>query len=120
MRKPRNRKPRPEYHAFVFTKHTSSSIKYLLDKLEPHCLFAIAGLEVCPTTKKLHIQGYFYLKNPRTKGMVRKLFPSSHIEPARESPELNFLYCSKENSYSTIGSLSQAVKSWTIPPLRRC
>jgi len=117
MRKPRIRKPRERYYAFVFTNHKFISISEELHSLESHCLFAVAGLELCPKTGKQHLQGYFYLKEPRTKGKARRLLKNVHIEPARECPVKNFLYCTKGNNFRSIGSITTASKSWKSPLL---
>lgn len=117
MRKPRNRKPRQKFSAFVFTNHKFESLDAELKQLIPYCVYVIAGIEVCPNTRKLHLQGYFYLKEPRTEGRARKLLKGIHIEPARDCPARNFLYCAKESNYLSAGSIISAIKSWKAPSL---
>lgn len=117
MRKPRERKTRQKYHAFVFTDHRFYSLYARIQALEPYCLYAVAGLETCPTSGKTHLQGYVYLKDSRTNGKARKLLPKMHIEPARECPASNFLYCSKEDKFISRGSIIQALKAWKKSPM---
>lgn len=117
MRKPRDRKSRQKFHAFVFTDHRLYSLNARLDAIESHCVYALAGIETCPTSGKTHLQGYVYFKDSRTKGKARKLMPHVHIEPARKCPANNFLYCSKENKYASRGSIIQALKAWKLSPM---
>lgn len=114
MRKPRNRKPRPKYYAFAYTNHKFHSIFTELSKLTRKCIYAVVGLEKCPTTNKYHVQGYFFLKEPLTLGKARLLLGSAHIEPARECPAINFMYCTKSKHYESIGSISLASKLWQV------
>lgn len=117
MRKPRDRKTRVKHNAFVFTNHQFDSIASQLKQLIPYCIYVVAGIEFCPTTCKPHLQGYFYLKEPRTEGRARKLVKYMHIEPARDCPARNFLYCTKESNYMSDGSIVTALKSWKAPSL---
>lgn len=112
MRKSRIRKPRDKHYGFVFTNYRFDTVSAELEQLKPYCVYAVAGLEACPLTGKLHIQGYFYLKEPKSRGKARRYLKDVHIEPARECPEKNFLYCTKGNNYLTVGSISDAIIGW--------
>lgn len=58
----------------------------------------VIGLEICPTTKKQHLQMYFRWNNARTWKAIKKDFPDCHIEPARRGITPNVIYCTKENT----------------------
>lgn len=121
MRKQRIRKPRMQHYGFVFTCYRFTSIDDVISRLAPKCKYVVAGLEVCPTTDKHHLQGYLYLEEPRTEGMARRLIKDVHIEPARSGPIENFLYCSKEERYETKGSLISVIEHHMnvgLPPFK--
>lgn len=58
--------------------------------------------ELCPQTKLEHYQGYVEFKRGYTLGTIKTIFKSKeiHIELARESREVNRLYCTKNQSYA--------------------
>lgn len=61
--------------------------------------YIIAQEEVCPETKRQHIQGYIQFKRPVKFTTLQNLLPpGTHIEKARGSPEENRQYCSKLES----------------------
>lgn len=58
------------------------------------------GFEKCPTTGRLHMQGYMYFKNPIIGRNVLGIFESDpHWEQAKGSPQQNITYCSKDNDF---------------------
>jgi len=118
MRKPRIRKERQKFQSFVFTLHQYTSLTAVLQVLKSRCVYAIAGVETCPTTGKKHLQGYFFLKKPATYGRARNYLKKVHIEPAKKCPASNFLYCSKENDYQSTGFIFKAIKAWLPTPLK--
>lgn len=64
------------------------------------------GLEICPTTKKSHYQGWIQFVNPKRLNGVKKIFGTKkiHIEPCRGSEKQNTTYCSKESKYIYFGT----------------
>lgn len=60
------------------------------------CQYAIRGIEVCPSTGRVHLQCYIYYKNPRSFKKVKSKFPGAHIEPAVGGVSKNVEYCSKD------------------------
>lgn len=111
-RKPRNRKPRNTFYAYSYTNFIFDSSLAELAELSKHSIYAVVGLEVCPTTSRYHTQGYFYLRRPLSTGKARRILVTAHIEPARECPATNFLYCTKCRHYDSFGSITQACKLW--------
>lgn len=67
--------------------------------------YIIYGLETCPTTGKMHHQGYVYFKHEKSFTKVTKLLPKCHIEKAFGSPQQNYDYCSKEGTFWEDGQL---------------
>ncbi len=65
------------------------------------CDFMICQLEICPTTKREHWQGYIEFKKEYKLYQVKSLFKEKglHLSNATESRERNILYCSKQKTY---------------------
>lgn len=66
--------------------------------------YAAYGDEVCPTTKREHKQAFVCFSHAMRFVAVKKLFPTSHIEPMRGRLEDNQKYCSKEGQLTEFGS----------------
>lgn len=81
--------------AFCFTDFQSDRIEFWRTVTTSKVRYLILGREVCPTTGRIHLQGYIYFTNPRKFSTVRKSFGGTHIELARGSPADNRIYCAK-------------------------
>lgn len=84
------------YRNFCFTRWNCTPI----DSLPKGINFLIYQLEQCPTTGKLHFQGYAQCEKKIGLNKIKDLFndKSMHIEEARGSAEDNIKYCSKDKS----------------------
>ncbi|AGA18383.1 hypothetical protein [Citataivirus sanlemaris] len=73
---------------------TTSQIRYF-----------VMGRELCPTTGKLHFQGYISYNNAKTFQQTKKWFQLDkiHIAPAKGNDFQNQVYCSKEHLLIEIG-----------------
>lgn len=60
--------------------------------------YLIYQYEMCPTTSKIHLQGYMYFTNPVTFTMLHNNCPNIWIQKAKGSPQQNIDYCSKSAS----------------------
>ncbi len=71
-----------------------------------YCVF---GREVCPSTGRRHLQGYFYVKRKLTmhgvKSMLGDGFGHVHLEPAEGTAVQNREYCTKELDFEEFGVL---------------
>lgn len=66
--------------------------------------FCIAGIESCPTTGRMHVQGYFYSNVALSFTAAKNLLPSgTHIEVAVGSAQENIKYCSKDSRFIQFG-----------------
>lgn len=63
--------------------------------------FTIYSLERCPTTQRLHYQGYSEFTTAITKTAVKKIFdlPDMHLEPAHTDQKSNIKYVTKQDSH---------------------
>ena len=57
------------------------------------------GLEVAPTTKKLHMQGYWETKSDVRMNSFFNELPNTNLECARGTKEQNYMYCSKDGKF---------------------
>lgn len=76
--------------------------------------YFVMGREHCPTTGKLHFQGYISYKNAKTFKQAKNWFKLDkiHIEPAKGNDFDNQTYCSKEMLLIEIGKpLAQGKRS---------
>ena len=64
------------------------------------------GREICPETGRKHIQGYMELESPRRYSTIKKIkgYESAHFEEAKGTYEENIRYCSKEGSFTELGT----------------
>lgn len=67
--------------------------------------YMICGDEVCPETKKQHIQGYVKFKDRRNENFVRRLFPKASVRSCKGTPKQNVTYCSKGGKYHDHGAI---------------
>jgi len=74
---------------------------------EIDCIYHIMGYEVCPTTKRPHIQGFIYFENGKTMNAVKTLFQCKemHLETKRGTFKQASDYCKKENEFYECGVL---------------
>lgn len=90
---------------FVFTLNNYSEEEYsaLIETAHAQAKYYIFGKEVAPSTGTPHIQGYIYWKNGKTIDASRKLLPRrvANHEPAKGTPDQNYIYCSKEGNFET-------------------
>lgn len=60
----------------------------------------VVGLEKCPKTGNLHLQGYVnFAKKERPLNRFSKVFPGIHFEKTKGSEYDNYKYCSKEGDF---------------------
>lgn len=73
---------------------------------ETKCFRFIAwGKEICPKTKKEHLQGYLQTTKTLRFAAIKKLcnYPGLHLEVMMGSFSQNEKYCSKEGRYTKLG-----------------
>ncbi|GBN06555.1 hypothetical protein AVEN_208681-1 [Araneus ventricosus] len=58
----------------------------------------VLGRDSCPDTGCQHLQGFVYFNERQRFLAFKKLFPDSHLEVAKGSPEQNKVYCTKDGN----------------------
>lgn len=77
-------------------------------ELKDNLKFIGYGEEICPTTKKLHHQGFIQLKLKKTLGWLKNNFSSkTNFTIMRGTYEENLKYCSKEGKYLENGEFTK-------------
>lgn len=103
------RKKEAKARSWCFTfypKNETADLKWFINLTQTTQIrYFIMGREICPTTKKLHFQGYISYNNAKTFKQTKKWFQLDkiHLEQARGNDFHNQLYCSKENKLIEIG-----------------
>lgn len=61
------------------------------------------GIETCPSTGRVHHQGFAYAKNTMRLTQWKKILPGAHIESMKGDFRSNERYCSKQTSLVEFG-----------------
>lgn len=60
--------------------------------------YCIYQLEKCPSTARLHVQGYLEYGKPMRVGRIKRLLPGVHLEMREGTRHQAITYCSKEET----------------------
>lgn len=96
-----------QYRNFVFTSYNvSDEFKSLIKNMTVK--YIVYGNEICPTTKKKHLQGYCELETRRTLKSIKKMFLSNelHVEKRKGTSTQASVYCKKDGDYFEKGIMS--------------
>ncbi len=62
------------------------------------------GRETCPTTGRVHLQGWIYFKSMMRKcHVIDMISPTIHVEACKGTPAQNDAYCKKEGEVTQLG-----------------
>nr|CRY97241.1 hypothetical protein [uncultured prokaryote] len=86
----------PTAHArgYIFT-HFNYSDEIEAALLKCGADYGCYGRESCPTTARLHLQGFLFFKNKKKGSALIKQFPGASWRVARADAQDNYKYCSK-------------------------
>ncbi len=114
---------KPKSRGFIFVDYPNITwnrreLEKWLKRFEDiDCDYLIMQLELCPITKRIHIQGFAYFPTPRTLlGTKRRFYETTHLEFMYRfsTPMKASEYCRKEESRLT-GSAAYRFVKGTIP-----
>lgn len=79
---------------------------YIVLEKHPHFRYCVVGSEICPTTKKPHIQGYVAFTQPVDIETVRKILPDpqTRIFVCKGNEASNMKYCKEDGDYKEYGT----------------
>lgn len=66
--------------------------------------YLVFGTEECPTTKRMHYQGFVYWNNPRSAAALAKRW-KCWVRASKGTPEQARAYCIKDGNYKEFGIL---------------
>lgn len=80
-----------------------------IEFVETKMNYLVYGKEICPDTKKEHLQGYIEFKNPTEFNSIKNLLggDTTHIESRRGSSLEASRYCKKDGDFVEFGSISK-------------
>lgn len=90
---------------WCFTDFQILDLKTIYEEYKDIIRYICWGIEICPKTKKKHLQGWIQFINKKRMGGVKRIFGCKklHLETCRASPKLNDIYCKKENNFFSFG-----------------
>lgn len=67
--------------------------------------YCVVGREECPSTGRIHLQGFMTFKNPMRMNGVKSVIgdPTAHVEVAKGDITSNQQYCKKDGNFIEIG-----------------
>lgn len=98
---------------WCFTDFSMLNIEEIYKNYNDIIRYICFGKEICPTSKKLHYQGWVQFYNKKRFGGVKRIFNNKiHLESCRGSEYDNNKYCMKDNNYKYFGTFkSQGQRS---------
>lgn len=95
-----NTKQGIERKFWAFTMYNYLAIENTIKKwLVDNCVKCLVGAEICPTTQRPHLQGFFELKKKqRLTAIQNKPITWSFLKPCEKNELANTIYCSKEGN----------------------
>lgn len=118
-----NRKREPEKKTYCFTLHdyTENMCQTIIKSAELYKYIYVFGKEICPDTKRPHLQGFIEWATKTSFTAIKKKLKidTMHFIPAKGNKESNITYCTKDGDYySNIPSLKKAKPIKLIENLR--
>lgn len=91
---------RPESKYWCFTSYLSEC-----PWNEDNCTYVIYGREVCPDTKRKHLQGFVAFAKKTRLSAIKKIDAEGHYEIKRATIKEAVEYCKKDGDYTEIGEM---------------
>ena len=93
---------------FTLHNYTDDDVAKCELFINTHCKYGIFGKEKCPTTGRIHLQGFCSLVKPKRFNNIKEQINNSiHIEKAHGTDNENQIYCSKSGEYFEKGRPSE-------------
>ena len=95
---------------FTLHDYTDQDIERI-DALQTQAVYLVYGKEKCPTSGRIHLQGFInFTKKLRFNAAKKLIGEKAHLESARGTDEQNSKYCKKEGQFFEYGTPSKQGK----------
>ncbi|GAC77798.1 replication protein, partial [uncultured marine virus] len=87
----------PRFRNICFTHYSHTDLKVFLDicsKIADISYF-IGQLEICPSTQRLHLQGYMEFSKQLSRKKIKSYIGEAHIDARQGTQSQAITYCSK-------------------------
>ena len=74
------------------------------------CRYIVYGKEICPNTKRPHLQGFIYHDNAHYLQSFSARYNNMHVEKMRGTPQEASAYCKKDGDFTERGDLPKQGK----------
>ena len=90
---------------WTFTDFELLNIKSIYDEYKDIIRYVGWGKETCPTTKRVHNQGWIQFTTKRRLNGVKNIMGTKkiHVEACRGTPDQNDNYCKKDGDFQSFG-----------------
>lgn len=95
--------------AWAFTAYDEEIVGRL--KTEAGIAAMVVGEEICPTTGRLHYQGYIRFEQPRRFSWWKLHYPPLHVDPRKGTEMQNAVYCRKDKKVLIDFGIIEEVRS---------
>lgn len=97
----------PKGRNWAFTDYEQLDWGKIFKEGEGAIRYIIAGKEICPKTKKEHIQGFIQFNDLRRMTAIKKIVKSKtiHLESCKGTAKENHTYCSKDGNFREWGTM---------------
>jgi len=87
--------------AYCYTAYVKPALQIKTDTDTVKVLYHVFGIEICPTTKREHYQGYIEFSSPVRISRVKKFFNDNtiHLEKRKGTSLQAINYCKKDGNY---------------------
>lgn len=108
MKKTKIAKAKPTFKQcrnWCFTDFELLNFELIYTQYKDIIRYIVFGNEICPDTKKPHIQGFIQFVNKKTMGGVKRIFQTKkiHLEQCYGTEAQNQKYCIKDGKYKQFG-----------------
>jgi len=92
------------YRRYQITENSENgNALQVIASLETVCEYLAWCRETAPTTGHVHLHIYMRLRNPCEISVIKRLFPTGHIEVVRGSEASNIIYLKKQGDFHEVG-----------------
>lgn len=114
-------KTHPRVRNWCFTDFEQLKWKDIFHEQSEKIRYICVGKEICPETKKTHLQGWLQTYKPCRMTQIRKLCKSKKIWviPCKGNTAQNEKYCKKDGEWETFGEMMSSGKRCDLDEIKK-